>query len=657
VQTTTGLPNRWLAALGPLDLAEVAPLAAAWQQLNEAPLHAAHAAERLFFRHRHAGGAAPAWLAFAIAVSGRIHTLSDFHPLDPLLAEFARRRPGLVLPEALLRELDACYFGGLVFRQPDHPQMAHWAGRCLAAFEAEGDDFARLSAANYLLLYRIWRGDLLGAESLSRRMTAIRERTGDVRTRLLSHSLVAMIRRLFVEYTECMSEVEQGLTLAEASGVHFWDSHFHMQGAFLALTRHNLEQAGEWLARMERSAPPEHYLDRSGYHYSRAWLHLLQNDVPLALRHAREAVTLAEKSGAVFPQAVTHIGLAQLYVERRRFLRALVHVGRARFIGRAMDSGYVPFARGLTRAHAAFSLGMEARGRRVLAQTLALGREQRYVNFPWWRGSTMATLCARALAAGIEPDYVRWLIRQRRLVPPPDLAAPESWYWALEVALLGGPTIRLDSQPLELGGKAHELLLNLACLGDGKHPVLRERLTDRLWPESEGDRAQRALDTAIHRLRRYLGGEEMILTRPGSVALNPALCRVDYWWLLRDLEGTEHGRAQLARFVEAAVRLPTAPDPLPKAALSRRIAAAVLERLDDAAAADREAWLETLLEAQPANERLWQALIRHHLALDLPSAAVAAWQRCVAALAAHVGVAPSAATRALVAELLQGPKP
>ncbi len=653
MDTTTSLPSRWVTVL---ESAEVVPLAEVWRQLSEVPLTAAQAAERLFLRYRQAAGPA-AWLAFTVAVAGRIHTLSDFHPLDPLLAEFARRRPAIGLPEPLLRELDACYFGGLVFRQPDHPRMAHWAGRCLEAFEAEGDDFARLSAANYLLLHRIWRGDLLGAEVLSHRMTAIRERTGDIRARLLSHSLVAMIRRLFVDYAECLSEVQGGLALAEESAIHSWDSHFHMQGAFLALTRHNLAEAGEWLARMAHSGSPEHYLDRSGYHYSRAWLHLLQDDLQLALRHAREAVTLAERSGAIFPQAVTRIGLAQLYVEQRRFLRALVHVGRARLIGRAMESGYVPFARGLTRAHAAFSLGMEARGRRVLAQTLALGREQRYVNFPWWRGSTMATLCARALIAGIEPDYVRWLIRQRRLPPPPDLAVPEHWYWALEVALLDGPAVRLDGQPLELGGKAHELLLSLACLGDGKRPVLRERLADLLWPDSDGDRAQRALDTAIHRLRRYLGGEEMILTRPGSVELNPALCRVDYWWLLRDLDAPSQGGERLARLVAAAARLSALPAPLPTEALLRRIVTTVLAHLHDAAAADREAWLETLLDAQPANERLWQALIRHHLALGLPSAAVAAWQRCVAALAAHVGVAPSAATRALIAELLQAPEP
>ena len=382
------LPARWQAVLAGASAEVIGVLADAHHALVKNPLQAARNAEALF-RWLGPQAGAPAWLAFTIVVDGRIQTLSDFHGLDPLLDAYLHWRDHLDLPENLLQELDVHCFGALVFRRPGHQDMATLASCALAVFEQEGDAFLRLSAANYLLLYRIWRGDLLGADTLGSRIIALREQTQAVRSRLLSHSMMAMLRRLFLDYAESYQETEAGLALAEQSGIHYWDSHFHMQGAFLALTRFNLAEARDWLDKMEKAAAPEQYLDRSGYHYSRAWLHILADEMPLAQRHAQESVVLAEKSGAVFPQAVTHLGLAQVYLEQHKIGRAIYHTGRARRIGKVMDSRYVPFARGLARAHLAFRLGMKARGEGILQTTLKLGREQYYVNYPWWRGDVM----------------------------------------------------------------------------------------------------------------------------------------------------------------------------------------------------------------------------------------------------------------------------
>lgn len=82
-------------------------------------------------------------------------------------------------------------------------------------------------------------------------------------------------------------------------------------------------------------------------------------------------------------------------------------------------------------------------------------------------------------------------------------------------------------------------------------------------------------------------------------------------------------------------------------ALQRRIVAAVLAHCWNVGQDEREAWLESLVEVEPENERLWQALIQHHLAEGLGSAAVQVWKRCESALKA-AGLQPSEQTRALV---------
>ena len=622
---------------------------------HQAPYQAATEAEALFPELTQRQDLAP-WLAFCIAVTGRIHTLSRFNGLDPLIDFVESHRPTLDAPPAVLLEIDACFFGALVFRRPDHPEMEAWADRCEQAFEGDGPVFARLSAANHLLLHRIWCGHLTAADSLCSRMMALRDRTDDVRARLLCHSVSAMIRRLFLDYDKCKQEIELGMTLARESGVHSWDSHLCMQAAMLALSRGNAEEGRQWLDTMGAAAPPEYLLDRSGYHYVQAWLHSLEKRPPRAEHHAAESVRLAIQSGAVFPQAVTHMGLGQLHLDAGRLPSGLYYIAQARRVGRRMRSSKpVQFMRGLLQAQVAFKLGMHRRGLKALRHALEVGRAEHYVNYPWWRRDIMAELCAHALDAGIEPEYVQTLIRLRRLRPPADRSTEISaWYWPLQIDVLGTPRIVLDGEPVNLGPRMQDLILALACLGDGRSWISREALADRLWPDSEGDRAQQTLDTAIHRLRKQLGSEPLIMTRPGLVALDDGLCQVDYWRLLRLLEKPHLAQEEVRFLLHLAHRLCTASSEehhrfLPADSLRHRVTARILDAADagDFPTGTINHWLETLVNLVPGNESAWQALIRHYAGQGMASAALDAQNRCTQSLREHAGSTPSLATRRL----------
>ncbi len=666
VTVTAGTPPDAASALtAPWQLEEagdslVTRLLQACGQLRESPLEAARTAEQLFPEARQREDLAP-WLALVTAICGRIETLSDFHPLDPFIAFFDERRSALDAPEAVLAQIDVTTFGALVFRQPDHPRIAELAERSEAIFQGDqmpsADDFVRLSAANYLMIHRIWCGDLTGADALHRRMAALRESAGDVYSRLLCHSMSSMILRLYLRYDQCAREIEQGLALARQTGFHAWDSQFHMQGAMLALTLENTEEARRWLEPMGELAPPEHSMDRAGYHYCLGWLHSLEEDLPLAIRHAEESVQLAQRSGGVFPQAVTHVGLGQLYLEQRRISAGLYHFVRARRVGRRMQSSRpVQFIRGLLDAHLAFRMGMHRRGCRALQQALAIGREEYYLNFPWWRGQLVAGLCVKALEEDIETEYVRTLIRTRRLRLPDHTHPPANWYWPLEVQVLGVRSVLLDGADPGLSRQLFNLLLMLACLGDQEGWVSRERLIDSLWPDSEGDQGQRALDTSIHRLRKQLGSERLIGSRPGRVRLDLGLCRVDYRELLACLDKEQPDVRDIGFMLEVMDCLnkghanPWLP---PVDTLQHRIAARILSLARGPFRGHEQVpqWLETLAGHLPASEHVWQGLIRHHLEQGMHSDALETWERCCRALDQHRGVEPSPATRALLREI------
>ena len=64
----------------------------------------------------------------------------------------------------------------------------------------------------------------------------------------------------------------------------------------------------------------------------------------------------------------------------------------------------------------------------------------------------------------------------------------------------------------------------------------QDQVADALWPDADGDAARNALDNAVHRLRKWLGGEDRILLRHGTLALNPERCWCDVQALQAALE-------------------------------------------------------------------------------------------------------------------------
>jgi LuxR family transcriptional regulator, maltose regulon positive regulatory protein len=185
---------------------------------------------------------------------------------------------------------------------------------------------------------------------------------------------------------------------------------------------------------------------------------------------------------------------------------------------------------------------------------MRLGREHGYVNSQIWVPPLMARLCARALDAGIETDYVRDLVRRRRLVCDPPPVEVEAWPWAVRIFVLGRFVVRIDDRPLAWTGKVPRkpLALLKVLVVHGPGGVREALLMDRLWPEADGDAARRALTTALFRLRRLLGRDAAVLRANGEIALNPALCWVDLWAAERLLDNATAVNPDRAREGHAA---------------------------------------------------------------------------------------------------------
>jgi DNA-binding SARP family transcriptional activator len=103
--------------------------------------------------------------------------------------------------------------------------------------------------------------------------------------------------------------------------------------------------------------------------------------------------------------------------------------------------------------------------------------------------------------------------------------------WPLRIFTLGRFDLLHQDQPLDYGRKApHRPLVFLKTLiALGGRDINSSSIATALWPEADGDNAQRSFDTTLYRLRKMLADDRLLLLKDGKVSLNSRYCWVDVW--------------------------------------------------------------------------------------------------------------------------------
>ena len=138
-------------------------------------------------------------------------------------------------------------------------------------------------------------------------------------------------------------------------------------------------------------------------------------------------------------------------------------------------------------------------------------------------------LLSLALDEGLETETVCYLIKRWNVTP--DASAFDRWPWPVKIYTLGEFRVLIDNAPLASKGKAHFKVLALlkAIIAAGAQQVGSTTLAEWLWPDADGDTAASNLKVSLHRLRKLLGHEEVVLLHDGKVSLNKRLCWLDLW--------------------------------------------------------------------------------------------------------------------------------
>ncbi|MHB9052301.1 MAG: AfsR/SARP family transcriptional regulator, partial [Thiomonas delicata] len=407
----------------------------------------------------------------------------------------------------------------------------------------------RAYAAAQLLLYQSWwRGDMVAARLVFELAPGPDADARPVPAALIAWTVAQSVYQglMHGEPADAMALLDNGLALGRRSEVHAWDSLLLGQSLWCCLSTGKLAEARAFARRMARSLRPGRHLDHSYYHHLSSILALHEGDHPAMRAHAQAALRCARDAGVPWAEGIVLCAVARAQALHGDASAARLSLDEAEALAARIRSDTVHFDVLLAR----LELGLGQTGTPdpddTLRRWMGLWCRSGFTNFPWWRDAVVATQCAKALAHGIEPEFVRKIIRARRLQPPPDAPVPPSWQLPVEIRVLGPFGIEIDGRAIAASGKTPkkplELLKLLVALGG---QACKTRLAEVLWPHLDDIAAQQVLRVTLHRLRNLVG-HDGIVCLAGRVSIDEHRCRVDLLGMFRDLASLEQAPGQQA---------------------------------------------------------------------------------------------------------------
>lgn len=599
---------------------------------------------------------------------------NNFCPMDPWIDrvnELMQVVPSFPSPETEL-DVYSALLAAFLRRRPGHPRLQEVVEHVRTLLETDIDANVRIGAAAPLIVFYASVPDLGQAQAIVQCMEPI----------LRSPELTALNCAFWwvyvgLHYFRRGEREEADNALDEADRV----SIEHGVGAPQFLSRiyraynyailwSDLEGALSTLRGLEQFLSPSRPMNAAQYHHAFYRVALLRGDAQEAARHALLALEAVSTLGGAFFSIYWKIaaatGLAMLG-EREQC---------ERFLAEAWDdSGDTLLASYrinilLVRAYSALKGSRREEARTYIREMLALGR----LNDSWRLLQTELHLrevvLEEALAAGIESELVKTIIRAFGLRPRrPDM---DGWPWRVKVYTLGRFEVLVDDKPLEVSRKSPRRPLSLlkAVVALGSVNVPASKLIDALWADEDGDAAVRDFNVALYRLRKLLANPKALLVEDGCVSLNASHCWVDVlaierrfdeldWALKQDDDLQMSGCLDTIRGLYPGSFLPADTEADWSVSLRERLRGRVVSAIQRAArrfeAAGR--WDEALdwygqgLDADDLAEAFYQGLMRCHLQMGQRAEGLTAYRRLRECLAAGLGIAPNPSSETLRRQL------
>lgn len=423
-------------------------------------------------------------------------------------------------------------FNVMALRQPDHPEIELWEERAFNLMREVRDANLRGICGPHLLAYNTCGGNHSRARLLVDMLHVV-EKSGKLSdlVRINIKATEAFYHMFASSFENGIEAMVEGLRLAEERGIHALDNLLHLYGISSSTLCGNWEVTDRYLPMMEMSMDKGNSYVTGHYHALLAFRSLLRGDYIQAQEHQKVVLTNFGQTRWMAAYTSSLIGMASILCQSGNLDEAEEFLAKGYRQARAMRSAYMEHMCLMYDALILFDRGDKEKALVRLREALEKGSRQRYANLFLCRPEVQARLCNEALKAGIETEYVQYIIRKRRLLPPSSAYVPDGWPWPLKIYTLGCFVLARDGEPMKFKGKVQQkpLAMLKAMVAFGGREASEEELSDILWPDADGDAAHTAFKTTLSRLRRLLGVENAILFRDGMAAINREVVWVDSW--------------------------------------------------------------------------------------------------------------------------------
>ena len=608
-------------------------------------------------------------LALSAIVNSYYYYWAELRPLDRWIPELERLLEGdgaADLDAASELRARAALLAALLLRTPDEKGIAACARRLDELIDAEGDLNVRVMAASIVFDYLNDNtdDDASRASLVARIEPVLRDPSVTPLMHTLWGNQLSFWHYLNGRYAESTAADKETRAIAERYGLEMYLFDVDFAEAQTLINKGDHAAAKARLDEMARRLSPMRRIVWPFYYVLRSKLEQRLFNPKAALEHADHALALARELDlrSTMPQFLARVAQARGALCDRD--GAMAAIEEAMTLAPSQKRTAFERWRAILTIESDLYAGDLDRAAARLATVLADLRARSDYVFMRARPDLAARLANLALERGIETEYVRTVIDRESLVAPPDVGP--AWPFRLRVRVLGAFELVRDSEPMRFTGKTQqrplELLKLIVSLG-GKD-VDADYVTGTLWPDSDGEAANRSFESALFRLRKLLDVEGAIQLASGKLSFARSLLWTDVWSFEA---AVDHATDETDPLAQRARRVLDAyPGRLlgddenpwiakPRDALRARFVRAVLElgeqleRQRDFATAIRV--YRRGLEADNLVEPFYRGLMRSLAATGDRAEAVNAFRRCRELLSIVLGLKPSAETDRLYRDI------
>ena len=543
----------------------------------------------------------------------------------------------------------------LTYYRPDHPMLPTISARAQELMSACPESPRKLSVIAMLAQDFCWREGAAKArfflQDLARAGTAP-DVGGAWQT--FQYAIESLFAFMTGNQGDALRAAKAGLALCDQGGADSFRILLLSHGAWAAFSCGDQSLGRKYVESIGALAPRG--AAHAAYYWMLAWLDWSAGQTTAALEKVEIAVAGFESSGYVFGAAMIRTQAAILHLELGQLRKGRKNLDEALRVAETGHSGWLKFNYFFIDASYKLKQDQEQAYLDALRQGFGVGRELELYTTLWWDPVRMSRLCAAALDHDIEVDYVQEMIRRNRLVPDTSAATLKNWPWPIKIYVLGAFRMVIEGKLVGSGKKGQKKVIELlrAIVVFGGRDVSATDLTDALWPDSEGDDANNALKTAVHRLRKLLGQPDAIEVSAGHLRLNSQYCWTDLGSFDRLVEEARN-EAEKYALLEQAINLYRGPllsseeEVSWVVAPSERVRSKFLSAVTIAGQywESKQQWTKAIsiyeraLEVDHLIESFYLQLMHCHRNLGHCAEAISTYERCAKTLAAELGVEPS----------------